>query len=528
MGKIYMAFSLLAFFSSRIHAQTDVTKLPPINELGTGTYKGYEGGLYPDGSNTMPPAFYQDALALAHSIQPLDAEGNPDPNGKIVLAGIGASTVAMFGEGLQSLIPKVEGLRPNLVFFNGGVGGQDLNKMNDLPKYWNIVNGKMRAAGISDAQVQVVWMQEDDLRNTTSAFPERANMLADEFADEIRALKKKFPNLKILYLTGRHTTAFMPPDGSIKHQEPRAYINGWATKFVIGQQINGDSSLRYMGPDAVAPLIMWGPYFWTQGSTPRADGYSWTPDLVLADGVHPTDAGRQKVATDLINFWSSDPVSSVWFTGKPLTVYNSGRDSMEWSGPAMRFYVNRTLIDSVPRAAIRGNLKMVVLKDSTVLFRKDDIPVQDAFIAQVEDSGTFVFVILDQGSLTRAGRIFISPESPENDFSENDQGNDTVTHIARKNMQSKNDVAPDEPAWFVNGKNKLPKLTRLLGGDRYAKVVITDTLSGKVLLEIDDVLHKHTVLNDTLAPGEYFMKFYDENGQEITLAIPPPRYLTIK
>src|SRR5208337_5454429 len=62
-------------------AGTD-TPLVPITDLGTGTYLGTEGGLYPNGSNVMPASHDADGVALAGLIQPLDANGNIDPNGK--------------------------------------------------------------------------------------------------------------------------------------------------------------------------------------------------------------------------------------------------------------------------------------------------------------------------------------------------------------------------------------------------------------------------------------------------------------
>src|SRR6202030_1774746 len=67
------------------------TPLVPITDLGTGTYLGVEGGLYPNGSNIMPASHDADGLALASAIQPLDANGNPDPNGKYGLLSLGLS-----------------------------------------------------------------------------------------------------------------------------------------------------------------------------------------------------------------------------------------------------------------------------------------------------------------------------------------------------------------------------------------------------------------------------------------------------
>jgi hypothetical protein len=36
-----------------------------------------------------------------------------------------------------------------------------------------------------------------------------------------------------------------------------------------------------------------------------------------ADGVHPSDSGRQKVAELLLKFFTSDPLTKPWFTVAP-------------------------------------------------------------------------------------------------------------------------------------------------------------------------------------------------------------------
>jgi hypothetical protein len=65
--------------------------LIPVNDLGSGTYLGEEGGLYPNGSNVRPAAQDAAGVSIAQAIQPLDAGGNPDPDGKYVLISIGNS-----------------------------------------------------------------------------------------------------------------------------------------------------------------------------------------------------------------------------------------------------------------------------------------------------------------------------------------------------------------------------------------------------------------------------------------------------
>src|SRR5262245_41908529 len=72
-------------------AGTSVPGLVPLNDLGAGSYQGFTGGLYPNGSNVLPPAHLALGQALAAQVQPRDAAGNPSPAGRIVLLSIGMS-----------------------------------------------------------------------------------------------------------------------------------------------------------------------------------------------------------------------------------------------------------------------------------------------------------------------------------------------------------------------------------------------------------------------------------------------------
>lgn len=77
----------------------------PLPDLGMGTYTrdGHTeaGGLYPDGWATRPPDFEAAVREIARrQVQPLDAQGNPDPErGKIVLMSAGMSNTLIFFEG---------------------------------------------------------------------------------------------------------------------------------------------------------------------------------------------------------------------------------------------------------------------------------------------------------------------------------------------------------------------------------------------------------------------------------------------
>src|SRR5258708_37038012 len=89
--------AMLATFAAASHLLGDCTLtnlgITPINDLGPGLYKGYAGGLYPNGANTRPGAHEAAGLNIATNlIQPLTAVGNVDTtNGKIGLLSIGMS-----------------------------------------------------------------------------------------------------------------------------------------------------------------------------------------------------------------------------------------------------------------------------------------------------------------------------------------------------------------------------------------------------------------------------------------------------
>ncbi|MFZ1633261.1 MAG: hypothetical protein WAT43_05250 [Chitinophagales bacterium] len=505
MKRIFMLsiFSVISGFFLRGQG-VDVKTLPPLDELGTGTFEGKQGGLYPNGSNSMPKAFYDDAVAMANSIQPLNAEGKPDPNGKIGLVTIGASTVAMFSKGLEDMVPQYKGVNKELTFVNCGIGGQDLSDiMEPTANYWKVIDARLKESGLSFDQVQVIWFQEDNLRNRENGVEARGKQLVDDFAYMVRFCKKHYPNLKLFYVTGRHTTEFMPPEGKDKHREPKAYINGWACKWLIEKQINGDKDLAYKGENAVAPLVLWGPYFWTQGDKPRADGYTWNKQLVSNDGVHPTDAGIQRVSKDLVDFWSTDPVSQLWFLENPAGAKPVAEEDY------MHVMINKTVVENIMYSNIGERFRIAVVKDSVVVFKDDKAKRSENFNVEIKEPGEYKFVINDEADHAIAGKFIIDEDMDVKVPAE-------TTESASTEVKPGKVIDPNAPAWVVNGTNKLPKLERIMRGHDTVKAVVLDG-SGKVLLEIEDVLNKHTDLNELLERGEYAMKFYDADGTEIPL-----------
>lgn len=491
--------TLTAFFAQ---AQSgNVQDLPPIDELGTGMFMGHQGGLYPNGSNHMPATFYADAVEMARSVQPLDKNGKPDPNGRIGLIALGASTVAMFSKGLEEQVPGAQGVNKEIVFVNCGIGGQDLSDIMDpAANFWSVIDSRVKEAGMSLDQVQVLWFQEDNLRNRDNDFDLRVNKLTDEFTYMVRFCKERYPNLKLFYVSGRHTTEFMPADAKDKHREPKAYLNGWVCKKLIENQINGDPQLAYKGQNAVAPLILWGPYFWTQGAKPRSDGYAVSPDLFSNDGVHPNEKGIDRIAGDLVRFWQTDPVSQLWFLENPSEPGATAGDALAVE-PYMHMVINSTEVQTIAYNGIDPEFNFMLLRDSVVIIKKQ-LNREEQVRVEVKEPGTYKFLIAD-ATHAYAGKISVDSALQ-------------VTLIKEMaDTKPGKTIDPNAPAWVVNGANKLPKLKRVLDPHTNVKCVISD--GGKEVLVIEDVLNKHTDLNAALDRGEYTISFYDEQGKQIKL-----------
>lgn len=309
-----LLLSALAAVSSAKDCTITSVGLPPLTDLGAGSYLGLQGGLYPGGVNTRPTAHESAGLALAQSIVPLDTLGNPDwINGSIVVVSIGMSnTNQEFG----ALIPKVQAdpLRhPRVRLINCAQGGMDVKwSANPTSAYWDTVTNRLRRFGSSPAQVQVIWM-----KHATSGARGTWNAAVDTFttrlAASVRNAHDRLPNAKLMYLTSRVYAGYAAGAGA--NPEPYAHGGGFAMKRVIESQINGVDSLEYNpanGP-VEAPWLAWGPYLWTDGLNPRADGLTWPCDAFVDDGTHPSTSGRDAIANALLAFLRTDATSTPWY-----------------------------------------------------------------------------------------------------------------------------------------------------------------------------------------------------------------------
>jgi hypothetical protein len=318
--------------------------LIPLNDLGTRDYHwGYVGGLWDYGGNEMDADHRANGMRRASLIQPLDADGKPSPNGKIVFIGAGFGETARImctteafstdceAGSLMSMVksdPRVN--HESLVFVNAAREGYDASWWfwPFLPNYTRIKKSVLLPAGVTEKQVQVAWIQMVTNNPEDPPLPIQyadAYRLKAGVAQALRSMKEHYPNLQVAYLSSRvyggySTTNWNP--------EPYAYENGLTMRWmVVGQQIMMRQGGEYWDTrigdlnyeKGIAPWIAWGPYLWANGTTPRSDGLTWQRDDFLADGESLSEQGAHKGASLLFDFLLHEPTAANWFLDPSLS-----------------------------------------------------------------------------------------------------------------------------------------------------------------------------------------------------------------
>lgn len=289
--------------------------------------------LYESGNN--PPADHlANGMVAASRIRPLDRSGNPSPTGKIVFISLGMSnTTQEFCTannpapcdpwsfvGQATADPAVN--HSTLVLVNGASGGQDA-KTWDSPSdanYDRVRDHDLAPLGLSEAQVQAAWVKQADA-NPTKSLPDTnadAYQLETYLANTMRAMRARYPNLQIVYLSSRIYGGYAT---STLNPEPYAYEGGLAVKWLVQAQVDQmrmsglvvDSRAGVLRYPEASPWISWGPYLWANGMEPRGDGLTWTRSDFVSDGTHPAQSARQKVGKMLLDFLKSAPTAQSWF-----------------------------------------------------------------------------------------------------------------------------------------------------------------------------------------------------------------------
>jgi lysophospholipase L1-like esterase len=298
---------------ARSHPARESTGLIPLPDLGTGSYHGEQGGLYPGGENTAPAAHWKAGLALARQVVPLDTDGLVSGNGRIVFLTIGMSNTTQESQAFIRLARADSGLNPKVVLVDGAQGGQTARiTANPESNYWKVVEERLKGAGVTARQVQVAWIKQANA-GPTAPFPAEAKKLQADLVATLHNLHDRFPNLKIAYLSSRIYAGYAAVP---LNPEPHAYEGGFAVKWTIADQINSAPELQYDASKGAvrAPWIAWGPYLWADGTKGRKqDSLVYGREDVGPDGTHPSAQGQRKVGQLLLDFLKSDATARPWF-----------------------------------------------------------------------------------------------------------------------------------------------------------------------------------------------------------------------
>ena len=332
----------------------DWRALVPLTDM-TGPYQGEDGGLYGGGQNDPPAAHRAAHLRESEKIRPLDVEGKPSDQGKIGLITIGFSNTSIESEAFKRGADADPQKSPRVVIVNGAIGGRSavmwawdgaavlppaeqerLDREMDvvhMPKSnrrsspgldkdtWPTLAQRIKAAGLSPQQVQVCWLKQVEANpKPLGEFPAHARALQADITAILNIARYHYPNLRVLYLSSRTFGGWSGRESG--SPEPYAYESGFGTHWVVQSQINGDPRLNFdpARGEVKAPLVLWGPYLWAQGGSPRKfDGLVWTENDVRADRLHPNESGSRKTTTQLLNFFKTNEGASRWFlkSGEP-------------------------------------------------------------------------------------------------------------------------------------------------------------------------------------------------------------------
>jgi hypothetical protein len=296
--------------------------LKPLTEMtAEDRYKGEDGGLYGGGKNEPPEAHQTAAIAACRRIVPLDEQGKPSKDGKIVLMSVGMSNTAGVFTTFKEIADRDPEKSARVVIVNGAVGGAGARSWSNGPHGpWDALPARLKEARVSPQQVQVVWIKHAEPMPSPDATPlEYARDLKKWLASIVRTLKSEYPNVRIVYLSSRTYGGYNAAGLRLVNPEPFAYESAFSVRWLIQEQIKGEAKLNH-DPEkgaVVAPLLLWGPYLWADGVTPRkADGLAWERKDFTNDGVHPTQKGREKSADLLLRFFKNDAGAKTWFLNK--------------------------------------------------------------------------------------------------------------------------------------------------------------------------------------------------------------------
>jgi hypothetical protein len=335
VGNYTLGFSASGFtaVNSSTLSLSTVSGRVPLIDMGNRLYHGFTGGLYA-GGNTIPAAHAAEGAARARNVVPRNGAGSPSASGKIVLMSIGmsnttqewcdfASSPVCNSWSFTGQAVADNGVdHSSLVVVDGAKGSQTAaNWANPAsPNYDRIRDTVLADQGLTEAQVQVIWLKVANPMPTVSLPSGNADaiLLLEQMGDIARVLANRYPSLQIIFVSSRSFAGYATVQ---LNPEPYAYEAGFAVKWLIQAQIdqmaNGGTIVDHrpgnLNYNTTVPWLAWGPYLWADGTNPRSDGLIYLDTEFESDGTHPNTAGETKIGGQILAFFKSDPRASCWF-----------------------------------------------------------------------------------------------------------------------------------------------------------------------------------------------------------------------
>src|SRR5262249_13065199 len=154
----------------------------------------------------------------------------------------------------------------------GQASEQWIDPSSDVGKrVWGTVDQRLKAADVTPEQVQAVWIKQAIIaQGRFGEFPAHGKKLQSGLAGTPQRPKQHFPDLQLAYMSSRIYAGYATTP---LNPEPFAYEGAFSVRWVIDDQVKGDPALNYdpARGDAKAPVALWGPYLWGDGTTPRKD-----------------------------------------------------------------------------------------------------------------------------------------------------------------------------------------------------------------------------------------------------------------
>jgi hypothetical protein len=144
---------------TRLQAKESLDLTPLSDMAAEDRYKGEDGGLYGAGRGRPSEKDLRAALQEAARVRPLDADGKPSQDGKIVLLSNGMSNTTQEFQAFMRLATQSLGKSPQVILVDGAQGGMEAldwahperRFLKDRPSPWEVLDQRLRQARVTRA-----------------------------------------------------------------------------------------------------------------------------------------------------------------------------------------------------------------------------------------------------------------------------------------------------------------------------------------------------------------------------------------